>query len=250
MRAIKILLFSCFMFLSFSLTVLTTYSLLETANLDWDPIRVGETLTYNVKIARLPAGTQVTKVVEETVLNGQPVYYFTSERETGSVFGKLYHFRDWIASYVTTDQLYPLRHLKDLEDGKYRAHVEVDFDHGRGMAQYTKNQHNKALEIPIGIQDELSMVYFLRSKKLRVGQTYRFPVLVRDKCQQITLTIHRREMVKTKALGCVETLVLRTSHGYLMWLTNDDRRIPVRIEAEIPVIGKLVGTLEKVDFIN
>ena len=250
MRTIKILFFSCFIFVTFSLAISATYSLLETANLDQAPIHVGEVLTYSVKVKGLSAGTQVTKIVEETTVAGQPVYHLTSERQTGGVFAKLYHFRDRTESYVTTDQLYPLRHVKDLEDQKYRARVEVDFDHRAGTAQYAKNQRSKALEIPIGIQDELSMVYFLRSKQLRVGQTYRFPVLVRDKCEHVTLKIYRREVLNTKALGRVETLALRTSHGYLMWLTNDAHRIPVRIEAETPVVGKLVGMLEKIDFVE
>ena len=66
----------------------------------------------------------------------------------------------------------------------------------------------------------------------------------------MTLEVLRREAIKTKAVGRVETLVLRTSHGYLMWLTNDERRIPVKIEAETSRIGKLVGVLEKVDFLD
>ena len=250
MRSAQILFVNCFIFLTFSLAISATYSLLDTKNLDQDPIRVGEVLTYSVKIKGLPAGTQVTKVVEKTTLADRPVYRFRSERQTGSLLGKLYHFHDRTESYVTTDQLYPLRYIRNLEDQKYRARVEIDFDHSGGTAQYTKNLSNKVLDIPIGIQDDLSMVYFLRSKQLQVGQTYRFPVLVKDKCEHVTLEIRRREMIKTKALGRVETLVLRTSHGYLMWLTNDKRRIPVKIEAETPRVGKLVGVLEKVDFLD
>ena len=250
MRIIQILFVSCFIFLTFSLAISATYSLLDTKNLDQAPIQIGEVLTYSVKIKGLPAGTQVTKVVEKTMLADRPVYRFRSERQTGNLLGKLYHFHDQTESYVTTDQLYPLRYVRDLEDQKYRAHVEVNFNHGEGTAQYTKNLDNKSLNIPIGIQDDLSMLYFLRSKELQVGQTYRFPVLVKDKTEQVTLEVRRREVIKTKALGRVETLVLRTSHGYLMWLTNDEHRIPVKIEAETPRIGKLVGVLEKVDFLD
>ena len=250
MRIIQILFVSCFIFLTFSLAISATYSLLDTKNLDQAPIQIGEVLTYSVKIKGLPAGTQVTKVVEKTMLADRPVYRFKSERQTGNLLGKLYHFHDQTESYVTTDQLYPLRYVRDLEDQKYRAHVEVDFNHGEGTAQYTKNLDNKPLNIPIGIQDDLSMLYFLRSKELQVGQTYRFPVLIKDKCEHVTLKVRRREVIKTKALGRVETLMLRTSHGYLMWLTNDEHRIPVKIEAETPRIGKLVGVLEKVDFLD
>jgi len=235
------------MVLSFSLTALT-FPLLEATNLEPLPIRVGEILTYSVKIAGLPAGKQITKVAQETTLNGYHVYHLTSESQTDGVFAKLYHFRDWKESYVTTDQLYPVRHVKILEDRKYRAQVKVDFDL-KGCAQYSKNRDSKCIEVPIGIQDELSMVYFVRLKQLKVGQTYMFSVLVKDKPQDVTVTIYRREVMKTEALGRVETLALRTSHGYLMWLTNDKRRIPVRIEADTQV-GRLIGTLEKVDFVN
>ena len=250
MRFTQILLVSCFIFLSFSLAISATYSLLDIKNLDQDPIQIGEILTYSVKIKGLPAGTQITKVVEKTTLADRPVYRFRSERQTGSLLGKLYHFHDQTESYATTDQLYPLKYARNLEDQKYRARVEIDFDHDEGTAQYTKNSDNKALDIPIGTQDDLSMLYFLRSKELQVGHTYAFPVIVKDKCEHVTLEVRRREMIKTEALGRVETLVLRTSHGYLMWLTNDERRIPVRIEAKTPRIGKLVGVLEKVDFLD
>lgn len=247
MYRVKILLSAwVFMCLNLSLTALPNHSLLKVAKLDQCPFTVGEILTYNVKIAGFTAGKQVTQVTDETVLNGHQVYRLVSESQTDSVFGKLYHFRDWQESYVTTDQLHPLRHVKDLEDRKYRARVEIDFDLERGVAQYTKNENGKVFEVPIGIQDELSMVYFLRSKALNVGQTYGFPVLVKDKTQDVTVNIYRREMMKTEALGRVETLAIRTSHGYLIWLTNDNRRIPVRIEAETR-IGKLIGTLEKID---
>ena len=250
MRVIQILFVSCFIFLTFSLAISATYSLLDIKNLDQVPIQIGEVLTYSVKIKGLPAGTQVTKVVEKTTLADRHVYRFRSERQTGSLLGKLYHFHDQTESYVTTDQLYPLKYVRNLEDQKYRARVEIDFDHGEGTAQYTKNSANKALDIPIGTQDDLSMIYFLRSKELQVGHTYAFPVIVKDKCEHVTLEILRREVIKTKALGRVETLMLRTSHGYLMWLTNDERRIPVKIEAKTPRIGKLVGVLEKVDFLD
>ena len=250
MRIIQILFVSCFIFLTFSLAISATYSLIDTKNLDQDPIQIGEILTYSVKIKGLPAGTQVTEVIEKKMLADQPVYRFRSERQTGNLLGKLYHFYDQTESYVTIDQLYPLKYVKDLEEQKYRWHVEVDFDHGKGTAQYTKNKENKTLQIPIGTQDDLSMLYFLRSKELQVGHAYVFPVIVKDKCEHVTLEVLRREAIKTKALGRVETLVLRTSHGYLMWLTNDERRIPVKIEAETSRIGKLVGVLEKVDFLD
>ena len=249
MQLFRILLSTVLLALSHSAVGLATHSLIETAELEQRPVLVGERLTYSVKVAGLSAGKQVTQVVGEMTLDGQSVYHVTSERQSGSMFGKMYHFRDWVESYMMTECLYPLKHVKEIEDRSYKARVEVSFDHFAGQAQYTKNDRRHPIEVPVGIQDELSMLYFLRSKELKVGQTYSFPVLIRDKAENVKLEVYRRQVLKTEALGRVETIALRTSHGYLMWLTNDNRRVPVRIEAELP-IGKLVGTLEKLEFVK
>ena len=225
----------------------THLSLLDVKDLEPFPIEVGEILTYTVKIAGISAGKQVTEVVQQTTIDGFDVYRLTSESRTNSVFSKFYHFQDLKESYITTEQLYPVRFTKNLEEPSYQANVKVNFCCEDGVAEYSKNETDKKIKVPIGTQDELSMVYFVRSKDLKVGRTYTFPVLIKDAVQDVVLTAYRREIIKTEALGRVETIALRTSHGYLIWLTNDERRFPVRIEAETRV-GKLVGTLKSVDF--
>ena len=225
----------------------THLSLLDAKDLEPFPARVGEILTYTVKIAGIAAGKQVTEVVGRTTIDGHDVYRLTSESRTNSFFSKFYHFQDSKESLITTDQYFPVRFTKNLEDRSYRARVKVNFFCEGAAAEYSKNEALKKIKAPIGTQDELSMVYFVRSKDLKVGQTYTFPVLIKDAVQDVVLTAYRREMMKTEALGRVETIALRTSHGYLIWLTNDERRFPVRIEAETRS-GKLVGTLKSVDF--
>lgn len=225
----------------------THLSLLDTQDLEPFPARIGEILTYTVKIAGISAGKQVTEVVGRTAIDGHDVYRLTSESRTNPLFAKFYHFQDLKESYITTDQFYPVRFTKNLEDRSYKAHVNVNFFCEGGAAEYSKNEACKKIKAPIGTQDELSMVYFVRSKDLKVGRTYTFPVLIKDAVQDVILTAYRREVIKTEALGRVETIALRTSHGYLIWLTNDERRFPVRIEAETRR-GKLVGTLKSVDF--
>jgi hypothetical protein len=238
----------CLVLCSLPLGASTHLFLLDAKDLEPFPVRVGEILTYTVKIAGISAGTQVTKVLEQTTLDGHDVYHLTSESRTNSLFAKFYHFRDSQESYITTNRLYPVRFTKNLEDRSYQARVKVSFFCDDGAAEYSKNEACKKIKVPTGTQDELSMVYFVRSKDLKVGRTYTFPVLIKDAVQDVVLTAYRREVMKTEVLGRVETIALRTSHGYLIWLTNDERRLPVRIEAETRVGNKLVGTLKSVNF--
>jgi len=231
-------------------------SLVETENISPHPLRLGEKLTYQVKYRGLPAGKRTDQVMAETELNGQNVYHIRSEAKTRSLF-RLYHFRNQQETYLIPTVLSPAQFRNQLEDRKYRATVTVNFSEGK--AEYEKvSQRNpkapqkrdkKLLEMPVGTQDELSMLYFLRCKQLSLGKTYFFPLLAKGKVQKATLTVERREVFKSKPLGSVRTLVLRTSNDSLLWVTDDSRRLPVRIEAKTK-IGKMTATLEKAEFMS
>jgi hypothetical protein len=133
-------------------------------------------------------------------------------------------------------------------DRKYEANIHIDFDIDSGKVRLSKNQQKLPdLEAPAGIQDELSMLYLFRMKELKVGEIYTFPALIGTKIVEIQVKVVKREKFDT-ILGNLETIVLRSSHGYMVWITDDERRIPVRIEADTK-IGKLVGDLKKIDYI-
>ena len=66
---------------------------------------------------------------------------------------------------------------------------------------------------------------------------------------KVTIRVTRGDVLKVKGLGRVRTLVVTTSHGYQLWLTDDPRHIPVRIEAEAKM-GKMKANLEKIEFVK
>ena len=154
---------------SFCLTVnVLTFAicpLLAQNDIEPNPIRVGEVLTFSVKVRGIPAGSQMMKVVKETTLNGQSVYHLTSAARTNRIFSLFYKFEDERESYVTTEQFQPLRYVKNIVDRKYKANIYIDFDMDSGKVKLSKNQKKlPELEIPVGIQDELSMLIYLDKK--------------------------------------------------------------------------------------
>jgi len=232
-----------FFFFCASIVIAETTSLLENEN--YTSIRVGEELIYKAKFAGLVAGKQIIAIDKKTKFNNQKVFQVRSESQSGGLFGKIYHFLDHKKSYITTEKLFPIRHTKYIEDQDYRANVEVDFDQRNGQIYYLKNKKSYEFSSPVGIQDELSMIFFVRTKKLEIGKHYQFPLFVRGKPQYVTLNVNKRETLKTK-IGQKRTIALETSHGHRIWLTDDNLRIPVRIEAKLR-FGKLTGTLEKIN---
>ena len=234
----------------------TPQSLVENPNILPHPLRVGEKITYNINVKRMPAAQRTDWIVKEELLNGEPVYHVQSKMKTRSLF-RLYSFERQEETYLNPKTLLPVHFRNQLRDQKYRATVTIDF---RGeTAAYEKisrpkpkspeKREIKELEIPVGTQDELSMLYFLRSKQLAVGNTYFFPVIAKGKVQEVILTVERREKVKNKKLGNVETLVLQTSTGGRFWFTDDARRLLVKAETKR---GRwtAIATLVKIEFIN
>ena len=253
MQYAKHLIFICLLIGSVAVNGAST-SLFESADISPQPLRIGEKLTYDISWKRLPAGKRTDWIAKGATLNGASIYHIRSEMETRALF-RLYRFWNQQETYLNPATLFPIRFRNQVQDREYRATVSIEF--GEGEAQYEKisrrnpksaqKREAKVLKMPVGTQDELSTIYFLRSKQLALGKTYFFPVFVKGKVQKVTLTVERREVIKNKALGTVRTLVLRTSKGDRFWLTDDQRRLPVKMEAQSN-IGTFKADLTDIEF--
>ena len=230
--------------------------LVDAENIVPNPLKVGEKLTYSIRWKKLPAGKRTDWIVEDKVLDGVQTYRIQSEMKTRALF-RPYKFRNQQETYLNPTTLSPIRFQNYVQDRKFQGVVKVNFREGqadyerisRPNPKAQEKRETKVLEIPPGTQDELSMLYFLRSKQLALGETYFFPLIVKGKVLKATLTVERREAVKTKELGNVRTLVLRTSEGGRFWITDDARRLPVKIETESK-IGTLKATLTDIEVVN
>lgn len=230
--------------------------LVDAADMVPNPLKVGEKLTYNISLKKLPAGKRTDWIAKEEVVNGVGVYRIQSEMKTRALF-RFYKFRNQQETHLNPTTLSPVRFQNYVQDRKYQGVVKINFLEGK--AEYEKvsrpnpkapeKREAKVLEIPPGTQDELSLIYFLRSKQFVLGETYFFPLLVKGKVLKATLTVERREFVNNKKLGNVRTLVLRTSEGGRFWLTDDERRLPVKIETKSK-IGAIKATLTDVELKN
>ena len=227
-------------------------SLVQTEDVAPNPLKVGEKLTYNISWKKLPAGKRTDWIVKQTSTHGKDVYHIQSQMRTRALF-RVYSFQNQQETFFNPATLSPVRFQNRLKDRGYRATVTADFQDGE--AQYEKvsrpkpkspqKHETKTIEIPLGTQDELSIIYFLRSKQLALGKIYFFPLLAKGKVHKVTLTVERREFIKNKVLGNVRTLVLRTSEGDGFWITDDERRLPVRIKTN--KLGGIIATLTEIE---
>lgn len=230
-------------------------SLVDTKNIDPNPLKVGEKLTYNITWKKVPAGKRTDWIIKQDTVNGEDVYHIQSQMQTRALF-RVYSFQNQSETHFNPATLAPVRFQNRLKDRRYRATVKTDFQDGE--AEYEKvsrpkpkspqKREAKTIEIPPGTQDELSFIYFLRSKQLALGKIYFFPLLAKGKVHKATLTVERRELIKNKVLGHVRTLVLRTSEGDRFWITDDKRRLPIKIQ--VNKLGGLIATLTEIEILD
>jgi hypothetical protein len=228
------------------------------------PIWVGESLRYQVTYFGVAAGDVTLEVLPEKFVNGRKVYHLKGLAETSSVFSMVYRLKDTIESYMDYDGHFSHRFHLILDESKQTRNALELNDSEKGQTFYWNrwNHHKRGytetketFPIPKFPQDSLSSLYYLRTLPLEVGKEFSFPVVSEGKNWEAIAKVLRTEMMDTP-LGKKQVLViqpetkfegsLRKQGDSFLYLTNDDRKFLVRLEAKVR-IGTVVAELKKVE---
>jgi len=218
----------------------------------------GEKLTFSVKYGLISAA-EATLEAKTSSYNGTPVWALSTKARTYPFFDKVFKVRDKVESWWDKDTLLPYKFSKNLQEGKYRQHRVHVYDHARGSSSYQRWDFKKnvydisEMDIPDNTQDILSAFYSVRNAQLSVGNPILVNIVADGRSMRTQIIVHRKEKLKT-IFGEIECLVIepklkgeavfKQSGRILIWLTNDEYKIPVRLESKI-TIGSFVATLQE-----
>jgi hypothetical protein len=223
------------------------------------PLFVGEELVFEVRWMGLLAGNARMAVSGQMARDGHNVYHIRTLAETSPIFSVFYTVRDMGETFIDVRELFPWYFHLDQREGSHVNRRTVAFDQRRGVAVYTRNQNTpEEVKVPFGVQDSISSFYALRTMSLRVGQSIHMKTFSNGRTYDVEVQILRREQVDT-SWGPVDALVvrplmrfedvLRQKGEVLIWLTDDERRLPVRMKTAIKV-GSIEATLVDVKTIQ
>jgi hypothetical protein len=149
-------------------------------------------------------------------------------------------------------------------EGSRQRETKVTFDSAAHKSSYVERDRVKnavvathEIDIPPCVHDIVGGLYFLRTLNLEPGQSTEVPVTDGKKSVMAKVEAQQREDVKTSA-GTFKTvryeihvfndvLYRRSAHLYL-WLTDDRRKLPVRVQVRMQfAIGTITLLLEKAE---
>ncbi|AWW29847.1 DUF3108 domain-containing protein [Echinicola strongylocentroti] len=221
------------------------------------PYQEGEELTFKVKYLFFNAA-EAKMIIDNQIhtMNGQPSYKIDVYGKTLSIFS-IFKVKDNWGSYMDTSLNIPYRSYRHIEEGGYRKHEIVDFDHKAGTATVKEyDRENKRLkdtkefDIQSGIQDIVSGFYYMRHLDYRLyrrGDVINVKGFFDEKTYDLKLIYEGRDRISTK-IGEFDTIIISPvmpnnklfsgENPIKMWITNDKNRIPIKVEAEL-VVGSL-----------
>ena len=221
---------------------------------------VGERLEFRLRWGVIPAADAVLEVLET---DEDDVIKFRASAETLAYLSMLYPVRETIESTVRMPGSRVQVYTKKGRQGREkRRDQEVVFDLENGTAQLRRNDYLwDPIEIPPDVQDPLSSFYVFRSLPAPEDGIVSLNVSDGKKVVNGKITVLREETIQTPA-GTFETVLIEPSleglggifkkspgARVLIWITNDGRRMPVKLQSEVS-IGHFTALLTNYSYGN
>ncbi|NUO65039.1 MAG: DUF3108 domain-containing protein, partial [Gemmatimonadaceae bacterium] len=211
------------------------------------PFAPGEQLTYDVKFGSIDVGNAVMEVVGVEEVRDRPAFHVRFNVKGGTLF---YKVNDHYESWLDTTTLVSLRHVQDIDEGRYERERHYEIMPERGVYRENDKPEQPTVQMPL---DDGSFFFFLRTIPLEVGQTYSFNRYFKPDRNPVTVTVVRKERIKVPA-GTFDAIVLHPTikaKGVFgeggqaeIWLADDSSRVMLQMKSKLK-IGSLNLYLKK-----
>lgn len=218
----------------------------------------GEWLKFRMHYGFLNA-SYATLHVKSATIDDVPVYHVVGHGETTGFASVFFKVDDTYESYFDIEDGKPYRFVRKINEGGYTKDVEINFDHENEKAVLNDKKHNKKIDFNLedSIQDLISAFYYLRNnyipQDLVEGKAVTLKMLYDDDgIFDFKLKYLGKEVLKTK-FGKVECYkfrplvqsgrVFKEQESLSLWVSTDDNRIPIRIQADLAV-GSIKADLD------
>lgn len=216
----------------------------------------GEYLKYRMHYGLVTAGYATVEVKKETeTVSGHKCHHIVGKGFTNTTYDWIFKIRDTYETFIDEATLMPCKFVRDVQEGDYKSYTITQFDQNLNNAYYVDEQRKvTTYKVPPNIHDVISCFYSSRmydQTKLKTGDKIPLTNFLDRKVFKLNAEFLKRETivvegVKYKALKMkllVDEAGMITDKSQIhFWLSDDNNKIPLRIETEL-TIGSIKADL-------
>jgi len=215
--------------------------------------REEEELVYKVEFLGITMGYARFSFLGKVLLSGKEAYHLRVRAWTSDLLSVIYPMDDIIDYYLDVHTIAPLR--QEYTKSAKRDDVAIyDQEKGTIVYRYRKNgKVRKKVDVVPNVYDPVSLAYYIRTRGPE-GEAEEHSMYAGKKLWEVSAKTMGFEQIRTD-LGEFNTIILQpvlrqggeveTKKEMRMWMTTDERHVPVRIYAKFKKIRTwtLVGEL-------
>lgn len=222
-----------------------------------DAFQTGEWFKFRVHYGLINAG-YATLEVQDGVINNKKVYHVIGKGYSTGMSRLFFKVDDLYESYFDKVTGNPYKYVRKINEGGYTKNQEGFFNQesDRVVVKDYGNNTEKTYVIPNNTQDIVSAFYYLRNyptiDKLKVGESVAIDMFLDEEVTKFRLKFIGREDIDTK-FGVIPTMIFRPlvqsgrvfkeQEALTVWISDDDNKIPIRIQASLTV-GSIKADLD------
>ena len=207
---------------------------------------VGERLVFDVNYGLIKAGEAVMSIPTYDSVADRQCYRVEFSVNSLAIFSWIYKVADRYLTLVDVETMAPWRFEQHIREGSYRRDFVADFDQINGLARTSEGVY----QVPEYVHDIMSAFYYARTldfSKIQPGDGVTLHNFYKDKSYELQVKVLGRQELEVVA-GTFNTIVVeplvkegglfKSEGRIVVWLTDDDRKIPARVNTKV-IIGSI-----------
>lgn len=207
----------------------------------------GEKLTYQIRYGIIVGGTTTLSLTEDLYEN-KKVFHAVAIGETTGMAEMIYGVKDVYESWFDKKTNLSYKQIRNIKEGNYTQYNEVTYNRSNNtIHSKLSGKHS----VPENILDLTTALYYIRRidfSKVKNDDLLFLNLYFSDEIFPFYLKYKGIETIRTKfgKISChkispvVEVgRMFKTPSDVSIWVTNDLNCIPVLIEMDIRIVGKI-----------
>ncbi len=218
---------------------------------------VGEKLLFDVNFGIITAGYAEMSIPKLDTVLGNTVYKVQFTVRSTPTFDLFFEVRDRYETYLDTAGIFPWRFEQHIKEGSFSRDYTAIFDQKKHLAMTNEGDY----VIREYVHDIMSAFYYARTidySSFKVGQRVNLYNFFKGKSNPLDIKYLGKQKISVSAgtFNCiiVEPMVkegglFKNEGRILIWLSDDERKIPVKVSTKI-IIGTIDAELKEYSGLN